>query len=84
MTLNALFYQDFTTTSSLPQSVWRIASTVLLKSVNSPIESGSGFVITLQFQGNCRDRAYLGYWVDRGKETACFFKELLKALTNSG
>jgi hypothetical protein len=55
-----------------------------LKSVNSPIESGSGFVITLQFQGNCRDRAYLGYWVDRGKETACFFKELLKALTNSG
>lgn len=67
MTLNALFCQDFITTSSLSQSVWRIASTVLLKILNPPIRSGFGFVITLQFQGNCRDRAYLGYWVDRGK-----------------
>ena len=47
MTLNALFCQDFIATSSLSQSVWRIAGTVLLKILNPPIRSGFGFVITL-------------------------------------
>lgn len=60
------FHQDFTTTDATSQPACRILSTIFLKILSAPTESGFGFAIasnTIQPQGDRSDRTYLDYLI---------------------
>ena len=60
------FHQDFTITDATSQPACRILSTIFLKILSAPTESGFGLAIasnTIQPQGDRSDRIYLDYLI---------------------